>query len=70
MKHARKDNDRIQDPAGLIPEDEPSFFFAGRTSMPPDTLRAMPCGGGEWRRSEDGRAGPQAGRFDGFVADA
>lgn len=27
MKHARPDYDRIQDPAGLIPEDEPVFLF-------------------------------------------
>ncbi|MEQ1761584.1 MAG: hypothetical protein ABL984_00430 [Pyrinomonadaceae bacterium] len=27
MKHARKDYNRIQDPAGLIPEDEPVFLF-------------------------------------------
>ena len=27
MKHARADYDRIQDPAGLIPEDEPVFLF-------------------------------------------
>jgi len=27
MKHARKDYDRIQDPAGLIPDDEPVFLF-------------------------------------------
>lgn len=37
MKHARKDYDRIQDPAGLIAEDEPVFLlraqdiFASRT---------------------------------------
>lgn len=27
MKHARPDYDRIQDPAGLIPEDEPVFLL-------------------------------------------
>jgi hypothetical protein len=27
MKHARADYDRIQDPAGLIPEDEPVMLF-------------------------------------------
>lgn len=27
MKHARPDYDRIQDPAGLIPEDEPVMLF-------------------------------------------
>lgn len=27
MKHAREDYNRIQDPAGLIPEDEPVVLF-------------------------------------------
>jgi hypothetical protein len=27
MKHARPDYNRIQDPAGLIPDDEPVFLF-------------------------------------------
>jgi hypothetical protein len=27
MKHAREDYNRIQDPAGLIPEDEPVFLM-------------------------------------------
>jgi len=27
MKHARSDYDRIQDPAGLIPADEPVMLF-------------------------------------------
>lgn len=27
MKHARKDYNRIQDPAGLIPDDEPVFLL-------------------------------------------
>ena len=30
MKHAREDYDRIQDPAGLIPEDEPVFLLRGQ----------------------------------------
>lgn len=30
MKHARADYDRIQDPAGLIPEDEPVFILRGQ----------------------------------------
>lgn len=30
MKHARADYDRIQDPAGLIPEDEPVMLFRGQ----------------------------------------
>ena len=30
MKHARPDYDRIQDPAGLIPDDEPVFLLRGQ----------------------------------------
>lgn len=30
MKHARADYDRIQDPAGLIPADEPVFLLRGQ----------------------------------------
>ncbi len=30
MKHARADYDRIQDPAGLIPADEPVFLIRGQ----------------------------------------
>ena len=30
MKHARADYDRIQDPAGLIPKDEPVFLIRGQ----------------------------------------
>lgn len=30
MKHARADYDRIQDPAGLIPDDEPVFLIRGQ----------------------------------------
>jgi hypothetical protein len=30
MKHARPDYDRIQDPAGLIPENEPVFLLRGQ----------------------------------------
>lgn len=30
LKHARSDYDRIQDPAGLIPEDEPVFLLRGQ----------------------------------------
>ena len=33
MKHARADYDRIQDPAGLIPEDEPVFLLRGQDAM-------------------------------------
>ncbi len=30
MKHARPDYDRFQDPAGLIPKDEPVMLFRGQ----------------------------------------
>lgn len=39
MKHARKDYDRIQDPAGLIPEDEPVFLLRGQDVFAPKLLR-------------------------------
>ena len=33
MKHARPDYDRFQDPAGLIPEDEPVFLLRGQDKL-------------------------------------
>ena len=39
MKHARKDYDRIQDPAGLIGEDEPVFLLRAKDSLAADTAR-------------------------------
>ena len=38
MKHARSDYDRIQDPAGLIPEDEPVFIIRGQDAAAPSTV--------------------------------
>ena len=35
MRHARADYDRIQDPAGLIPEDEPVFLLRGQDVVAP-----------------------------------
>ncbi len=35
MRHARDDYDRIQDPAGLIPEDEPVFLLRGQDVVAP-----------------------------------
>jgi hypothetical protein len=35
MKHARDDYNRIQDPAGLIPEDEPVFLLRGQDICAP-----------------------------------
>ena len=39
MKHARADYDRIQDPAGLIPADEPVFLLRGQDKFAAATLR-------------------------------
>jgi hypothetical protein len=39
MKHARDDYDRIQDPAGLIPEDEPVFLIRGQDQIGASTVR-------------------------------
>jgi hypothetical protein len=38
MKHARTDYDRIQDPSGLIPLDEPVFLIRGKDIAGPSTL--------------------------------
>lgn len=38
MKHAREDYNRIQDPDGLIPEDEPVFLIRGQDISAPDAL--------------------------------
>lgn len=35
MKHARADYDRIQDPAGKIPADEPVFLLRGQDRCAP-----------------------------------
>jgi len=41
MKHARVDyNERIQDNAGIIPEDEPVFLIRGQDKVGADTVRA------------------------------
>ena len=39
MKHSRKDYDRIQDPAGLIPEDEPVFLLRAQDLGASATVR-------------------------------
>jgi hypothetical protein len=39
MKHARADYDRFQDPAGLIPADEPVFLIRGQDIIAPEVLR-------------------------------
>lgn len=40
MKHARPDYDRIQDPAGLIPADEPVFLIRGQDVNAPTVVRS------------------------------
>lgn len=40
MHHARHDYNRIQDPAGLIPEDEPVFLIRGRDMAAPGAVEA------------------------------
>jgi hypothetical protein len=39
MKHARPDYDRIQDPASLIPADEPVFLIRGKDLCGPRAVR-------------------------------
>jgi hypothetical protein len=40
MIHARQDYNRIQDPAGLIPADEPVFLIRAKDKCAPATVRA------------------------------
>ena len=40
MRHAREDYDRIQDPAGLIPADEPVFLLRAKDMAAPEAVRA------------------------------
>jgi hypothetical protein len=39
MKHARPDYDRIQDPSGKIPTDEPVFLLRGQDKTAATTVR-------------------------------
>ena len=39
MKHKRPDYNRIQDPAGLIPADEPVFLLRGKDRAAPAAVR-------------------------------
>jgi len=38
MKHAREDYDRIQDPEGKIPEDEPVFLLRAQDAVAPGVV--------------------------------
>lgn len=40
MKHARSDYNRIQDPAGLIPDGEPVFLLRGKDISAPAAVMA------------------------------
>ena len=40
MKHAREDYNRIQDPDGLIPEDEPVFLLRAKDALAPEIVYA------------------------------
>lgn len=40
MKHAREDYNRIQDPEGLIPDDEPVFLIRAQDKVSGDAVRA------------------------------
>lgn len=51
MKHARDDYSRIQDPAGLIPEDEPVFLIRAKDPVSGDAVRA-------WADLHDANGGP------------
>lgn len=39
MRHTRSDYNRIQDPAGLIPENEPVFLLRGQDRAAPSAVR-------------------------------
>lgn len=39
MKHAREDYNRIQDPANIIPEDEPVFLLRASDMIAPTIVR-------------------------------
>ncbi|GAI58943.1 unnamed protein product [marine sediment metagenome] len=47
MKHARPDYDLIQDPRGLIPEDEPVFLLRAQDVTAPDAVRYWAMRAGE-----------------------
>jgi hypothetical protein len=51
MKHARPDYNRIQDPAGLIPDNEPVFLLRGQDQHAAATVRfyadAVEAAGGD-----------------------
>ena len=40
MRHLREDYNRIQDPKGLIPDDEPVFLLRGQDKATPGAIEA------------------------------
>ena len=40
MKHSRPDYNRIQDPEGIIPQDEPVFLIRGQDAVAPEAVEA------------------------------
>lgn len=67
MKHAREDYNRIQDPAGLIPADEPVFLIRGQDKVGGYAVR-------DWaNRAESAGAAPdivQRARHHSLLMDA
>lgn len=39
MRHARPDYERLQDPEGIIPDNEPVFVIRGQDKVAPGVLR-------------------------------
>lgn len=63
MKHAREDYNRIQDPMGLIPEDEPVFLLRAQDTAAADTIEF-------WATLNEERGGdPKASRLARLHAD-
>lgn len=57
MLHAREDYNRIQDPAGKIPKDEPVFLIRAQDTSSGDAVRA-------WAALNDSHGGdPEASRL-------
>lgn len=53
MRHARPDYERIQDPAGIIPKDEPVFLLRAQDFAAPTVVRC-------WARIVASRGGDPA----------
>lgn len=53
MKHARADYDRIQDPAGKIPEGEPVFLLRGQDQFAARAVRYYARLVADWKGDAD-----------------